>query len=142
MGRARRTEGSTMSVAYYIVLSNDSPGFGTEMDGSTIAGEEEALVKIATDAGLASPLDFFSMAEDEMAELLEEAGAADVRAAEEVWFSAADGLAWVRALQAAVAVNSGLLINQVGVLRDLSDIEAILVNANDVGARWHMAVDY
>ncbi len=131
-----------MSVAYFIVLDNDNPGFDTEMDGSVIAGEEEVLVKIATDAGLASPLDFFSMAQDEMAEFLEEAGVDGSPPAEEVWFSAADGLGWVRALQAAVRASSGLLTNHAGVLSDLAEIEAILANAKDLGARWHMAVDY
>jgi len=131
-----------MSVAYFVVLDNDNPGFDTEMDGSVIAGEEEVVSKIATDAGLASPLEFFSMAQEEMAEFLEEAGGADGPLAEEVWFSAADGLVWVQALKTAVAGSSELLSDQEGVLSDLTEIEAILAKAKDVGAQWHMAVDY
>lgn len=80
-----------MSLAYYIVLDQQNPGFDPFVSGKALAGESRRVNKVAEKLGLRR-LDAFAFDEEPAAELLgteTEIGP---------WFGADEGVAWVSAL--------------------------------------------
>ena len=116
-----------MSAAYSIVSERPIDGFDLFVNGHSVAGASDLLERLATDAGVSTLMDFFSMEEEEVNALFDLL-ALDPNAAEgqaeaeptqapastledvptldeappEIWFEAQAGLTTVRALIQAI----------------------------------------
>lgn len=131
-----------MSLAYYIVLDNDAPGFETFVNGKAVAHAAEALDGVCDELGL-PPLDhYLGESLEDLSDLLgidldlpqgEDAAAK--------WFDAGEGLALLDALIAHLQANPDALTATEGVLEDMVEYRAVLDQARAIGAKWHLAVD-
>ncbi|MDD5275830.1 MAG: hypothetical protein PHR16_07080 [Methylovulum sp.] len=128
-----------MSVAYYIVLDNDDPGFDTFVNGKFLAHEENLNLLCKT-LGLKTFDDFLTMSEDDIFAMLGE----DIGLPEdegEQWFSPEEGIAFVVALSEHISANPKSVMNPEGVLSDLAEYADVLEKAKDIGAKWHLNLD-
>jgi len=135
-----------MGVSIYPVLNRDVPGFDVSaVDGKVLArvmpeGEN-------SDTPLARLWDFMSANPEDAAAFLEREGvdtsAIEINWAEE-WFSPADGLAVVRAALASLEAEGSDVapVDVPEVVRDLRDIESVLLLAQEHGAQFHFAIDF
>src|SRR2546423_5125591 len=82
-----------MGAAYFIVLDNKNPGFDTFVNGKAVTREMDAISDVAKSLGLRDIHDFASFAS--MAEEFDIDP--KLAAAQEKWFPAAEGVAWVHA---------------------------------------------
>lgn len=131
-----------MSLAYYIVLDNDNPGFETFVNGKAVARAAEALDGVCDELNL-PPLDhFLGESLEDLGDLLgmkldlpqgEDAGAK--------WFDAGEGIALMDALIAHLQANPQVLTATAEVLEDLAEYRALLDQARAIGAKWHLAID-
>ncbi|HWH51397.1 MAG TPA: hypothetical protein VN651_07625 [Gemmatimonadaceae bacterium] len=126
-----------MSAAFYPVLEDSRPGVDSGVSGKAIARAEQRLAGIASAAGVTPLLEFFSVAPEEVADLL---GDMEMEVPPAKWFSAADGLATVRALL--VAVRSEGKSDDSRLVQDLEALERVLAGAAERGARWRLVADY
>lgn len=125
-----------MSVAYFLVLDNPSPGFDTFVNGKFVGKEADRLNRIARELGLKSIDDFVSMdafdVEDDLGDMPE---------MEQVWFEPDEGLTWVQSLADHIRNHSQGLKNPKGVLDDLAEYIHVLKQAETAGCRWRFEVD-
>jgi hypothetical protein len=129
-----------MSVAYYIVLDNEDPGFDTFVNGKFLAKETEKIDAICEKLGVKKFSDFLVMSEDDISDMLGE----DVELSEdegEQWFSAEEGIAFVTALTTHINTNPKNLKNAEGVLGDLAEYAKILEKTKSIGAKWRLNID-
>ena len=128
-----------MSVAFYIVLDNEEPGFETFVNGKSIAKETKKLDKISKKLGVPTFDDFNTMSADDIGDLLGEE--IDIPGHEEKWFSADEGLSFVAALKKHINENPKDVKDAKGVLEDLDEYEDVLKKAKGIGAKWHLNLD-
>ena len=129
-----------MSVAYYIVLDNDQPGFDTFVNGKFLAKDAEKLDAICEKMGIPKIDDFTAMSEDALADLLDE----DIEWPEgegEQWFTADEGIAFVMALTEHIKANPETLSHPPEVLEDLAEYAEVFAKAKAIGAKWHLNLD-
>ena len=129
-----------MSVAYYIVLDHEEPGFDTFVNGKFLARDAEKLDAICEQLGIPKIDDFVVMSEDELADLLDE----DIELPEgegEQWFTADEGIAFVTALTEHIKVNPGTLSNPQGILEDLAEYADVFEKAKGIDAKWRLNLD-
>ena len=132
-----------MGAAYFIVLDNKEPGFDPFVNGKAFSREAKHLSKIARSLGLKTPDEYFSVGGEEAKAMAEEFGVEDeVNVPLEQWFDVAEGLAWVRHLRAHVQANSTSVQDAQAVLSDLAEFEQVLLKAKEIGAKWHLSVDF
>ena len=92
-----------MSLAYYIVLDNEEPGFDTFVNGKYLA-REDGLDALCKQLHLKAFGDFLAMSEDDISDMLGE----DIDLPEgegERWFAPEEGLAWAPALAAHIKAD-------------------------------------
>jgi hypothetical protein len=90
-----------MAASMYIVVEGEDPGYDIFVNGRSLARHEDALEKLALQLGVRPLIEFFSADENSMSLLIEEgAGNPEImrRLPPPQWYTAADGLATVRAL--------------------------------------------
>lgn len=127
-----------MSVAYFIVLDNDDPGFDPFVNGKRLATDAPNLDAICATLGLPSFADFVSMdlgdifAEDEL----------EPSALVPQWFTAEEGLSFVTSLRQYVIKNPSIVKNATRVVEDLDEYVTVFTSAKAIGAKWHLEVDY
>lgn len=128
-----------MSVAFYVVLDNDEPGFDTFVNGKALAREAERLEAICQQLGLPLLDDFVSMSAEDLEDLLAE----DIELPEEQvkWFTAEEGIAFVTALADHLRANPAALRNTGSVLAELEAFAKLFRQAQGIGARWHLNLD-
>ena len=129
-----------MSVAYYIVLDHEEPGFDAFVNGKFLARDAEKLDAICEELGIPKIDDFVVMSEDELADLLDE----DIELPEgesEQWFTADEGIAFVTALTEHIKGNPGTLSNPQGVLEDLAEYADVFEKAKGIDAKWRFNLD-
>jgi hypothetical protein len=136
-----------MSVAFFIVLDRQDPGFDTMVNGKYLARDAERLAGIARSLGMPALEDYVSYAPDEARAMMEDLGAApeDIEAAElpeQRWFDAQEGLDLVAKLADHVRTNPAAVKNAKGVLADLREYKEVLEKAQEIGARWNLGVDF
>lgn len=129
-----------MSVAFYIVLDNDDPGFDTFVNGKTLAKESEKLDAICQKLELPKFDDFVSMSADDMAEFVGDD--AEFPAMEEKWFDAEEGLKFVNMLITHIRTNPNNMKNLKKILEELWEYADVLGKAKAIGAKWHLAIDF
>ena len=130
----------------YIVVEGEDPGFDIFVNGRSLARHEDALEKLALQLGVRPLIEFFSADENSMSLLIEEgAGNPEImrRLPPPQWYSAADGLATVRALLDALA-EEPLLLGSDGerVLSELHEYAVVLEKTQVREMRWHLAVSW
>jgi hypothetical protein len=128
-----------MSVAYYIVLDNEEPGFDTIVDGKALAHEKK-LDSLCEKLGLKTFEDFLTMSADDISDMLGE----DIELPEgegEKWFSPDEGLEFFSALAAHIRANPQSVKNAAGCLEDLAQYAEVLTKAKGIGAKWHLNLD-
>ncbi len=128
-----------MSVAYYIVLDNEEPGFDTFVNGKFLA-HEDGLDDLCKQLHLKTFESYVTMSEDDISDMLGE----DVDLPEgegEQWFSPEDGLTWVATLAAHIKANPSSVKEPEGCLSDLAEYADILEKAKRIGAKWHLNLD-
>lgn len=131
-----------MSVAYYIVLDNDDPGFETFVNGKAVAHAIDDLDGLCDASGLARLESFVGQSAEDYADLLgEEIEFPEGQESGNLWFEPEAGIAWVDALMAAINASPDTLRDRGRVLDDLAEYKKVLVQARDIGARWHLALD-
>ncbi|CAG0947610.1 hypothetical protein ANRL1_04332 [Anaerolineae bacterium] len=129
-----------MSVAYYVVLDNEEPGFDAFVNGKYLAKETAKLDAICNKLGIRKFDDFLTMSEDDISDMLGE----EVELPEgegERWFTADEGIAFVSALITHINDNPKDVKNPEGVLEDLAEYADIFEKANNIGAKWHLNLD-
>ncbi|MBF0202835.1 MAG: hypothetical protein HQK67_00675 [Desulfamplus sp.] len=129
-----------MSVAYYIVLDNDNPGFNTFVNGKNLAKESKRVDTICEKLGIKKLGEFLTMSENDISEMLGE----DVElpeAQDEQWFSTDEGIVVVQALVAHIETNPKAVKNATGVLEDLAEYAETLSKAKTINAKWHLNLD-
>ncbi len=130
-----------MSLAWYVALEREIPGFDPFVNGKFIAKAGDQLDAIAKSAGVTPLMDFFSASPETLESLPEEAGEDTlVGAPSEQWFSADEGLKTVRVLLQ--ATSDGKLTSSDKIASDLRELEAVLEKARAHGVRWHLAIDF
>lgn len=129
-----------MSVAFYIVLDNDDPGFDTFVNGKALAKESKKLDAICQKLELPKFDDFVSMSADDMAEFVGDD--AEFSGMEEKWFDAEDGLKFVNALITHIRTNPNNMKNLKKILEELWEYADVLGKAKAIGAKWHLAIDF
>lgn len=120
-----------MSLATYIVLDRDDPGFDPFVDGKAAAHAFEQLDALA--GGRLSEW----ISADELGLDLPE----DVDLPEEQWFEPRDGIAVFRSLRQSVEANASQFADADDVLDDLDDYLSVLEQAAAAGCRFHLALD-
>jgi hypothetical protein len=130
-----------VSLAWYIQLERNIPGFEAFVNGKAAAKAAELLDSLAKDAGVTPLSDFFGASAENLAEFAEDHGV-DLKEMgaipDEQWFSPEDGLKTLRALMQAAETQK--LSNQI--LEDLKEFQKVLEAAAANGIRWHLAVDF
>ena len=131
-----------MSVAYYIVLDNDDPGFETFVDGKAVAHVVEELDALCDQNQLAKLDSFMGQSLDDLAEMLDE----DLELPDDIdsegkWFLPQEGIAAIDRLIASIQKNTGAIASAAEVINDLVAYKDVLTKAQAIGAKWHLALD-
>jgi hypothetical protein len=130
-----------MSVAWYIVLEREIPGFDPFVDGKALARAGDELERLAKNAGVSPLMKFFSASPNELAAFAEDHGldlkGTSAESAEQ-WFSPEEGLRSVQALLEAVEKRP----KDARVVSTLKEFQSVLETAQKHSVRWHLAVDF
>ena len=128
-----------MSVAYYIVLDNDEPGFDTFVNGKALAREKK-LASLCKSLGLNNFEDFLTMSEEDISDVLGE----DVDLPDELnekWFMPDEGLTYFSAIADHIKANPASVDDPEECLEELAEYTDILTKAKKIGAKWHLNLD-
>jgi hypothetical protein len=131
-----------MSVAWYVVLEREIAGVDARVNGKALGRAGKVLEMLAKELGVPGLMQFYSVAPEELAGLVEEHGIdrTRIKLTQEKCFEAEDGLRSVRGL-----IRAGERKGVVGsdpIVDDLRAFEKVLEAARVKGVRWHLAVDY
>lgn len=121
-----------MSVAYFIALNTDEPGFDSFVDGKTLTRQVDAVNRIATGLGL-------RQFEDYAFQDLTEFGGPETEAE---WFDAEEGIVWATAIRAHVQQHPDTVGDAGGVIEDLDDYIRVFGEAASRGLKWHLELDF
>jgi hypothetical protein len=128
-----------MSVALYVALERDLPGFdASSVCGKFLSRAQKKLDGIARRQGLTPLEDFVSMDPEEVRDLLD--GLPE--GLTEQWFEPAEGLKTVRGLLHSLRQDPSGVRNAREVCADLEATEQVLAAALSQGVRFHLAVDF
>jgi hypothetical protein len=131
-----------MSVAYYIVLDNDEPGFDTFVNGKSVAHAIDEIDALCDEAGLAKLDSFMGQSADDFADLLgEEVEFPEGQESGNLWFEPQAGVELLDALIEQVEQNRDAFDAPDEVLEDLEEYKQVLLRAEAIGAQWHLALD-
>ena len=132
-----------MGAALYVVTEREVPEFDPFVNGKALSAAERKLSLIATDLGVTSLMDFFSIDPAEAAAFMEDEGVdGDVELPPATWFDADAGLATVNALSKHISDYPDSVPDSADVLSDLTEFQAVLHRLQSEGVRWHLGVDY
>jgi hypothetical protein len=127
-----------MSVAYFIVLDNENPGFDPFVNGKNLAREAGALDVICQQLGLRMFDEFVSMDAGEWSDDEENEAAPFSHS----WYSADEGMTFVTALRDYIIEHPTTVKKPQGVLADLAEYIEVFTAAKRIGAKWHLATDF
>lgn len=133
---------SIMSLAYYIVLDNNDPGFDMFVNGKALAHTIEEIDAICEQGGLGKLDRFMGQSADDFSDLLgEDIELPEGESDEAAWFEPDEGIAFFDALTEKIRANSKTLRSLNDVLEDLAEYRRVLIQAKAIGAKWHLAID-
>jgi hypothetical protein len=136
-----------MSAAFFIVLDQKAPGFDTMVNGKFLSQDAKRLEKIAKSLGLRPLEEYVSYSPEEAQAMMEDMGTdpdeiEGMALPEQKWYDPKEGLDWVSKVSAHVQANPSSVKNPKGVLVDLEEYRTVFEQANGVGARWNLQVDF
>ena len=130
-----------MGVAVFVSLEKEiADVHPLDMDGKLLAKAQDALDEFVSNQGLKTIAEMTSFSDEEIEDFFDEE--AEVPQNEELWFSAADGLATIRAMLKHLNENPGFVQRSDDVREDLLSIETILVTAEAHQSRFHFSLDF
>jgi hypothetical protein len=127
-----------MSVAWYIVLEKQIPGFDAFVNGKALAKAAEKLDYLAKQHSARPLMSFFSSSREQMSALAASEGVETGTGIAEIWFVAEEGLRTVNLLLEKIEGNPAYE----AVRKDLLDFRKVLETAKQQGVRWHLAIDF
>ena len=120
-----------MSVAYFIALDTDDPGFDAFVDGKMLTKHLSHINRVAQQLGLKQFEDYASQ------DLSEFGGPA----MEETWFEPSEGLQWAETLNNYLQQHPEAVEDREAVLDDLDDYIVAFRQAESLGHQWHLELD-
>jgi len=133
-----------MSVALYVVLEQEIPGFNHSVNGKALGRAASVLDALAAEIGVQPLMEFFSASPEELVGFAESQGVNlkenATRWPTERWFPAEDGLKTVRALTQ--EIESKKVDQAERILSDLEEFRRVLEVAKENCVKWHLAVDF
>ncbi len=131
-----------MSVAFYIVLDAEEPGFDTFVNGKAIAHADD-LDAFCVKHGLPVLESFVSQSLEEFEDMLDEdlelpEGESD----QAQWFDAEEGVNYVDALISALRKEPDGIESSADVIDELLECKAVLEQAQAIDAKWRLALDF
>ena len=131
-----------MSVAYYVVLDVEEPGFDTFVNGKAIAHASDELNRLCDMNELPRLDSFIGQSIDEFSELLgEELELLQGNDGEAKWFEPSDGIALIESIVSAIKRRPDSVSSPEAVFDDLAEYRTVLEKARDIKAKWHLALD-
>lgn len=131
-----------MSVAFYIVLDTEEPGFDPFVNGKAIAHAED-LDDFCAKHDLPVLESFVSQSAEELEEMLdEEMELPEGESGDALWFDAQEGVNYVDALIAALRKDPDGIESAADVIDDLLEYKAVLEQAQAIEAKWRLALDF
>lgn len=127
-----------MSVAWYIALEREIPGFDHSVNGKAVARAGDLLDSFAKQKGQSTLMSFFSISPEELGGFAEDHGVSLKEPAPQEWFSADEGLRTVKALIDEAEKHQ----LDAPVIDDLREFQTVLGVAKKNGIGWHLAVDF
>lgn len=130
-----------MGVAVFVSLEKEIAGiYPLDVDGKSLAKTQDVLDEFVSTQGLKTIAEMTSFSDEEIEDFFDEE--AEIPQNEELWFSAADGLATIRTMLKHLNENPGFVKRSDDVREDLQSIEAILVTAEAHQSRFHFSLDF
>ena len=129
-----------LSVAYYVVLDNEAPGFDTFVNGKFLAENTEILDSICKGLGIRRLDDFLTIYEDDISDMIGEEVGLPVGEGEQ-WFTAEEGISFVNTLITHIRDNPENIPNAAHILEDLAEYADLFDKAKHIGAKWHLNLD-
>ncbi len=133
-----------MSLAHYIVLERDIPGFDPFVNGKCMAHASDELDALAKRLHVTPLMEFFSTDPGALAEEFGEPS--DGRDySPEVWYEPEAGLQTVEALLAYLVDNPEAIHEpnpDYRIVDDLREFQAVLQRARTECVKWHMDIDH
>lgn len=123
-----------MSLAYFIVVNQNEPGFDTFVNGKAVAKQAEALNQLAQKLREMPLDDFLSLGEDIADEFGIEENVAQ-------WFKADEGLKTIEALIRYLEQHPSAVKNSRDVLEDLREYQTVLGQVKTKGLQWRFEMD-
>lgn len=136
-----------MSAAFFIILDRDDPGFETMVNGKFLAQDAKRLQKVAQVLGIRSLEEYVSYSRADTQAMMEELGATptDIESAEtseQAWYNPQEGLDWIEKVIAHLGAEPSSVKNAEGVMADLQEYRCVLEQAQKIGARWALQLDF
>lgn len=130
-----------MSIAYYVVLDIEDPGFDTFVNGKAVARASEKLAALCHRTGL-QPLDsFMGQSLDDFEDFLDEDIELPDDDGQAKWFEPAEGIALIESLISAIQQSPASVPFADAVLEEFEEYKAVLEQALKIKAKWHLALD-
>lgn len=129
-----------MSLAYFIVLDAEEPGFDTFVNGKALAHESEHLNAICEQLGIQSFEDYVTVSDETMEEFMEEDFEIPDNDGSE-WYEAEEGLALIKALVAYIEENPESVRDAATVREELGEYAVVFEKAKTAGMKWHLEID-
>lgn len=131
-----------MSLAYYIVLDNDEPGFETFVNGKAVAHSAEELDALCGHLGLPIFESFMGQSLDDLEDLLgDDLDLPEGEDGDAKWFEPRDGISMIAPLISHLKNHPDVFPSAGDVLEDLEEYRTLLEQADGIGAKWHLAMD-
>ena len=121
-----------MSVAYFITVNSEDPGFDVFVDGKTLARELETVNRIASELGL-------NAVEDFAAQDLSDFGGPD---SSDTWFDASEGVQWASAIRERLDSDLNVSAGDDALIEDIDDYLRVLREAEKRSLKWRLELDF
>jgi hypothetical protein len=127
--------------AFCIVLQEEIPGVdAVGLEGRALSKHNAKIEALAKAAGAKPLINFFSVGRDERLGLMDGHPIPEsMKAAEERWFSAEEGLRTIEILLEGLVGQSAP--ENPALVRELTEFQRILQSARAKMVRWHLGID-
>ncbi len=120
---------------YYVMLDNPEPGFDDCFESSILADASEELEAVEKHLKIKSHFELFSYT------VQNDLCPPGYEETEIPWFEPDEGIAWLTAVIDHVRANPASVEHAEQLIEGLSHCRNVLRKANEIGAKWHFAMD-
>lgn len=132
-----------MSLAYYIVLDVEEPGFETFVNGKAIAHAVEDLDALCQELQLPILDSFMGQGIAEFEDFLDEDfNLANSEDGEEKWYKPEAGITLINSLIATIKTSPSTVTDPDEVIADFQEYLDVLEKAKAINASWYLAIDF